>query len=356
VKKIFKMIQIANPIYDVVFKYLMSDNKVAKLMLSTIIGQEILELQFDPTETTSFVQGAITVLRMDFKARIKYEDGSENVIIIEIQKAKLHTDIMRFRRYLGEQYLDKNNSIVRETYTAPDGTTYEKRDGLPILSIYFLGYPLDFAKDIPVIKVARKYIDVATGEEILKKEKFIESLTHDSFVIQIPYIHGHRRTELEQLLYIFDQNNAESDKVYKQFLTIEESEVPERYRPVIRQLLKAFANPKVRNQMNAEEEIIAELQDYERQIGMMNAEIETKNIEIAAKEVEIAAKEAAIEEKEVEIQKKNAAIEAKDAEIEKQKQEIQANIKRMLQANISVEQVAELLNQPIELIQSISEL
>lgn len=339
------MIQIANPIYDVVFKYMMSDNKVAKLLLSTIIGQEILELQFDPTETTSFIQGAITVLRMDFKAKVKYNDGSENVIIIEIQKAKLHTDIMRFRRYLGEQYLDKNNSIVRETYTAPDGTTYEKRDGLPILSIYFLGYPLDFAKDIPVIKVARKYIDVATGEEILKKEKFIESLTHDSFVIQIPYIHGHRRTELEQLLYIFDQNNAEPDKVYKQFLTIEESEVPERYRPVIRQLLKAFANPKVRNQMNAEEEIIAELQDYERQIGMMNAEIATKNIEIAAKE-------AAIQEKNAAIEAKNAAIEAT---IEKQKQETQANIERMLKANFSVEQVAELLNQPIELVQSIKE-
>jgi len=29
-------IQIANPIYDVVFKYLMEDNKIAKLIISTI--------------------------------------------------------------------------------------------------------------------------------------------------------------------------------------------------------------------------------------------------------------------------------------------------------------------------------
>jgi hypothetical protein len=346
------MIQIANPIYDVVFKYMMSDNKVAKLLLSAIIGQEILELQFDPTETTSFIQGTITVLRMDFKAKVKYNDGSEQVIIIEIQKAKLHTDIMRFRRYLGEQYADKENSIVRETYTAPDGTTYEKRDGLPILSIYFLGYPLDFATDIPVIKVARKYIDIATGEEIQKREKFIESLTHDSFIIQIPYIHGHRRTELEQLLYIFDQNNTEPNKVYKQFINIEESEMPERYRPIIRQLLKAFATPNVRNQMNAEEEIISEFQDYERQIGMMNAEIETKKIAI---EAAIEEKDAAIVEKDAAIEAKNAEVEAKNVAIEKQEQEIQASIQRMLQANLSVEQVVELLNQPIELVQSIKE-
>jgi hypothetical protein len=330
----------------------MSDNKVAKLLLSAIIGQEILELQFDPTETTSFIQGTITVLRMDFKAKVKYNDGSEQVIIIEIQKAKLHTDIMRFRRYLGEQYADKENSIVRETYTAPDGTTYEKRDGLPILSIYFLGYPLDFATDIPVIKVARKYIDIATGEEIQKREKFIESLTHDSFIIQIPYIHGHRRTELEQLLYIFDQNNTEPNKVYKQFINIEESEMPERYRPIIRQLLKAFATPNVRNQMNAEEEIISEFQDYERQIGMMNAEIETKKIAI---EAAIEEKDAAIVEKDAAIEAKNAEVEAKNVAIEKQEQEIQASIQRMLQANLSVEQVVELLNQPIELVQSIKE-
>jgi hypothetical protein len=53
---------------------------------------------------------------MDFKATIEQADGSQKVIVIEIQKAKLHTDIMRFRRYLGEQYADKENSIAAGTY------------------------------------------------------------------------------------------------------------------------------------------------------------------------------------------------------------------------------------------------
>ena len=47
------MVIIANPIYDVVFRYLMDDNKIAKLMISKIIGEEIVELDFQPTEHIS---------------------------------------------------------------------------------------------------------------------------------------------------------------------------------------------------------------------------------------------------------------------------------------------------------------
>jgi len=38
---------IANPIYDVVFKYLLEDNKVAKLFLSAIIGENISDVDDD---------------------------------------------------------------------------------------------------------------------------------------------------------------------------------------------------------------------------------------------------------------------------------------------------------------------
>ena len=45
-------VQIANPIYDVVFKYLMEDNAIAKLVISSIIGEEIIELEPKPQERT----------------------------------------------------------------------------------------------------------------------------------------------------------------------------------------------------------------------------------------------------------------------------------------------------------------
>lgn len=41
---------IENPIYDIVFNYLLDDNKVAKLCFGAIIGIEIYELEFKPQE------------------------------------------------------------------------------------------------------------------------------------------------------------------------------------------------------------------------------------------------------------------------------------------------------------------
>ena len=264
--------QIANPIYDVVFKYMMKDKKVAKLFLSAIIDEEIVDLQFEPTETEVPIKESIIVLRMDFKATIQNADGSHKIIIIEIQKAKLHTDIMRFRRYLGQQYSDADNSIK---VVSKNGDV-ERKEAIPILSIYFLGHKLENASEIPVIKVERQYIDVATGEVLQEKEKFIESLTHNSFIIQIPNIKEPRRTELEKLLYIFDQNNIDKSQGNHHLLDIKEEHYPERYCPIIRRLLHAFANPKVRETMTAEDEIIEELQGYERTIEGLEEKIEQK--------------------------------------------------------------------------------
>ncbi|MCP4150726.1 MAG: hypothetical protein GY757_23475, partial [bacterium] len=44
--------RIANPIYDVVFKYLMEDNDIARLIISTIIRQKVISLEFRPREGT----------------------------------------------------------------------------------------------------------------------------------------------------------------------------------------------------------------------------------------------------------------------------------------------------------------
>jgi len=279
------MVQIANPIYDIVFKYLMNDKKVAKLLLSAIIGREVVDLDFRPTEHHFPVGELLAVLRMDFSARILDEHGNQELVILELQKAKLATDIMRFRRYLGEQYGNKEN-IIREPKTE-----YPYRKALPILSIYFLGHTLEHTK-APVLRVNRRYVDAATGEEILRKEEFIESLTHDSIIIQIPYLQGRRRTELEQLLALFDQSNK-SDDIH--FLNVDEEELPKRYRPLLRRLQKAIADPVIRQTMDAEDDLIEEFKDYQRLISKQ--------------EIIIGEKEKAIEQKDKAIEQKDKAIE-----------------------------------------------
>jgi hypothetical protein len=281
------MVQIANPIYDVVFKYLMKDEKVAKLLLSTIIGREIISLEFRPTEYHFPVGELLTVLRMDFSARILDNTGKEELIILELQKAKMASDIMRFRRYLGEQYSNKEN-VVREPKQE-----YPFRKALPILSIYFLGHTLANTR-APVLRVNRSYVDAATGELVPEREEFIESLTHDSIIIQIPYLSGKRITELEQLLALFDQSSQALDH---HFLNISEEDLPERYRPLLRRLQQAIADPQVRQTMEAEDDLIEELKDYQRVISERERMIAERERMISEKEQTISEKEQVISDR-----------------------------------------------------------
>ena len=296
--------QIANPIYDVVFKYMMEDNAVAKLVVSSIIGEEVLELEPKPQERTREklqIGGddtSLTVYRLDFSAKIKVPDG-QKLIHIEMQKASLPTDIPRFRRYLGEQYTDPDNNI-----NTPDGTI-----GLQIYCIYFLGKDLGL-KDSPVLKINPNVEDVATSEIIDTKSDFIDSLHHKSWVVQINCLKARRRTELERLLAVFDQSNITRDW---HILNVSDEDFPEKFRPIIRRLKSAASNSKVKKQMKVEDEFIRYLKDCIR----------------VARDKAIEEKDKAIEENKKTIEEKDKTIEEKDKTIEEKDKKI-AELERQL--------------------------
>lgn len=264
---------IANPIYDVVFKYLMEDSKLAKLLIGAIINEKIEKLDLRPTdEPIRLTRRSWTVYRLDFSAKIKTPDGYKTVII-EIQKAKFSTDIIRFRHYLGKQYLKEDNTYVIQEKNR------DIKKAIPIISIYFLGRALSTAK-APIIKVQRNYIDITTGKEIKAKEEFIESLTHDSYVIQIPCLRKKMQSELEILLSIFDQRNKTSSHI----LNVKEEQFPSKFQPLIRKLQKGAAEPELMNQMDAEDQVLEELQDLEREVEESKREIEERKKEIEEKD------------------------------------------------------------------------
>ncbi len=67
---------IANPIYDVVFKRMMENDKVAKFFISTLLEQTIESVEVKPQEFTYTDKLAgISVFRLDFLATIKTESG-----------------------------------------------------------------------------------------------------------------------------------------------------------------------------------------------------------------------------------------------------------------------------------------
>ena len=235
---------IANPIYDVFFKYLLEDNEIAKEFIGTIIGEEIVELTLQPQESTLQIETfSFTVLRMDFHAVIQTKEGRKNVLI-EMQKGKYLDDLSRFRKYLGEQYSKDENK-------------------LPIITIYFLGYPLD-DKLPAATHIQRDYINMFTGEKLQVKNPFVESLTHDSYLIQIPLLKENVQSKLEALLSIFDQTKKASEAYILSF----PDKLPEveLLQKIIKRLQQAGTTEELRKKAQIENEVETSFKKMAREI------------------------------------------------------------------------------------------
>ena len=305
--------KIANPIYDVVFRYLMGDQKIAKLILSNIIGESIESLEFGNTELSRKIKdGGLTVLRLDFVAQIKQTGGHYKQVLIELQKAKFPTDIMRFRKYLGQQYQSESNFYE-----------YGKEHrAMPIISIYFLGHNLEHT-DSPIVHVKRNYYDQITQAAIPSKETFIESLTHDSYIIQVQKLHKKHRNKLETLLSVFDQTYSTKDS--KHFLKLNEEAYPEEFKQILRRLRKAAVSEKICEDMDLEDDILRELENKERFI------LQQKNI-IEEKERALTEKNQTLEENKKTLEENKKVLEEKDKALEEKDKALEESQKRMYKA------------------------
>lgn len=196
---------IANPIYDVVFKRMMENERVAKFFIGTLLEQTIETVEVKPQEFTYTDKlSALAVFRLDFIATIKTQTGELKKVLIEIQKAKNPIDLMRFRNYLAEQY-KKEDTINNE------------KVALPITTIYILGFKL-LEIETACLKVERNYIDHINKTNLLTKSDFVEKLTHDSYIVQVERITDRYQTKLDKLLSIFEQTNFIDDKkIIKEF-------------------------------------------------------------------------------------------------------------------------------------------
>ena len=196
---------IANPIYDVVFKRMMENERVAKFFIGTLLEQTIETIVVKPQEFTYTDELAgLAVFRLDFLVTIKTESGEYKKILIEIQKAKNQIDVMRFRNYLAEQYKKED-------------TINEEKIVLPITTIYILGFKLTEILT-PCIKVERNYKDLINNTTLEIKSDFVEKLTHDSYVVQVDRITDRYFTKLDKLLSVFEQTNFVDDKkIIKEF-------------------------------------------------------------------------------------------------------------------------------------------
>lgn len=246
------MIQIANPIYDSVFKYLMEDERIAKTLLSALLKKEVVAVKMRRNEYTNGVRDNISMFRIDFGAHVKEADGTIRLVLIELQKTWLETETLRFRQYLGAQYSNPEN-VPSEN----------NKDGyaIPMVAIYLLGHRVGDI-NVPVLYVKHKAYDY-DGNVVTDgiPDPFVESLIHDSIIVQIPLLHGQVNNRLEKVLSVFDQSQKNGSD--RHVLNVNDSpfDDDDDMQYLLRRLLMAAANAQLRQDMNVEDEYFKALED-----------------------------------------------------------------------------------------------
>lgn len=258
------MIQIANPIYDSVFKYLMEDERIAKTLLSALLKKEVVAVEMRRNEYTNGVRDNISVFRIDFGAHVKEPDGTIRLVLIELQKTWLETETLRFRQYLGAQYSNPEN-VPSEN----------NKDGyaIPMVAIYLLGHRVGDI-NVPVLYVKHKAYDY-DGNVVTDgiPDPFVESLIHDSIIVQIPLLHGQVNNRLEKVLSVFDQSQKNGSDRHVLNVNDTPFDDDDDMQYLLRRLLMAAANAQLRQEMNVEDEYFKALEDRDTALMMKDKKL-----------------------------------------------------------------------------------
>ena len=302
------VVYVANPLYDAVFKYLMEDDRIAKTILAALLKKKVIDVKIRRNEYANLTRReSISMFRIDFAATVLDGDNKPHLMLVELQKTWLPTETLRFRRYLALQYNNEENMLKED----------HEKYAIPMVAIYLLGHRVGKIEE-PVIYVnhhAYNYDGKKVEEGI--PDPFVESLQHDSIIVQIPLLHGRVNNRLEKVLCLFDQTNvADNKKVIK--VDDKQFEGDNDMEYIVRRLQSAAADPDMRYQMNAEDEFFKELE----------------------------ARDSLIMEKDGQLKEKDGQLKEKDEMLRKM-------IKGMQESGMSLDDIAKMLNKTVDEVKQI---
>ena len=291
---------IPNPIYDVVFRYLMEDTESAMIVLSTLINEKITSLQLEPqihTQKNKFKtriadpksKDDIHLFHLDFTATIALPDGTEELIMIELQKASEPDDIFRFKRYISKNFQKKYEKEIIH----PISHTVEKvNKPIRLIPIFILNFRIENEINDLLIRTDRIKTGVFKNKNLVKHNEFIDNLSYDILVVQLPNLQNITESEyageeykkkLFALLKLFDQKSKVKDNEHR--LRLIRKFFPGFLERVIKRLQAADVNnPDIEEQMFAEDEYLKALIDRDNQITYFKEEIDKKDKAIEEKD------------------------------------------------------------------------
>ena len=322
------IIHVANPIYDSVFKYIMEDERIAKTILSALLKKEVVHVTVRPHEYSNTTRDTLSMFRIDFAATVREKEGDEikdRIVLIELQKTWLNTETLRFRQYLGAQYNNKNN--IREAD--------EKGFAYPMVAVYLLGHKVGNIKE-PIVYVNHDVFDyngnvVAEGNA----EPFVESLTHNSIIVQIPRLQGNVNNRLEKVLSVFDQTNVEGDT--QQVLKIDEDKYADDndMMYVLHKLTAAAANSEMRQDMNVEDEFYKAIEDRDTAIMQRDKILKEQSKQLSQQSEQIS-------QQSKQISQQSEQISQQSEQISQQSEQLKNMAKALSASGLSNDQISQM--------------
>ncbi len=288
------MVKVFNPIYDSVFKYLMEDDKAAKVLLGNILDKKIKVLTLKNNDYTIVTEDGMKIVRLDFCATIiDKKTKQQEVVTIELQKAFDEEEVVRFRKYLGLQYQHEANTIKITKTHRKTKEQYTVLKPMHIYAIYILGHSLGPELEFPVIKGKYVFEDADGNTIVLKKRyEFTDGVTHDLYIIQIPHLDPKPRKHLDKLLSIFDQRQI-IDKNDPKFVNLDEfRDSSDDYKTLVTRLYKATMDEDMRGKIDHEEEIERRMARFRYERAVYNDALE----KIAEQEKQLEQKDRQMEE------------------------------------------------------------
>ena len=344
-------ISVANPIYDSVFKFLMEDERIAKTVLSALLKKEVESVEMRRHEHPNITRDNLSMFRIDFAARIKEDDGTTRLVLIELQKTWLDTETLRFRRYLAAQYNAEEN-MVKEG----ENEGY----ALPMIAIYLLGHRIGDI-DAPVVYVGHRALDY-DGHEVANgdKDPFIHSLIHDSIIVQIPLLHGKINNRLDKVLSVFDQKKRTSKS--QQIINLEEDMYesdPEMMR-IVHRLSLATMSAEVRQEMNDEDEFYSVIEARDTQVMRLNKKLSEQQSKLSEQQSKLSEQQSKLSEQQSKLSEQQSKLSEQQSKLSEQQSllsEKDSQIKTMAQVmqgnGVPLEIIARSMNKSIEEVEAL---
>ena len=162
------------------------------------------------------------------------------------------------------------------------------------------------------------------------QDPFINSLIHDSIIVQIPLLHGKINNRLDRVLSVFDQ--SQRDAKNQQIVCLDEKEYAgdSDMMYILHRLGLAAMDADVRQEMNDEDEFYSVLEARDTQVMKLNEQLTEKKKQLS--------------EKQAQLNEKTVRLAEAEAQLKEQKSQVKAMVKAMVGNGMTIETVAKMMN------------